>query len=48
MQNFVIIITYKDGVVEKQHLHGTIEQASKAMETYKRFPEVKSVVLRYK
>ena len=48
MENFIIIITYTDGQVEKQHLRGTIEQASKAMEIYKRFSEVKSVVLRYK
>ena len=48
MENFIIIITYKDGDVEHQHLRGTIEQASKAMEIYKRFSEVKSVVLQYK
>ena len=48
MQNFIIIITYKDGDVEKQHLRGTIEQASKAMEAYRLFAEVKSVVLQYK
>ena len=48
MQNFIIVITYKDGDVEKQHLRGTIEQASKAMEIYKLFSEVKSVVLQFK
>ena len=48
MENFIIIITYTDGQVEHQHLHGTIEQASKAMETYRLFSEVKSVVLQYK
>jgi hypothetical protein len=47
MENFIIIITYTDGQVEKQHLCGTIEQASKAMDIYKRFSEVKSVVLQY-
>ena len=48
MQNFIIVITYKDGQVEHQHLRGTIEQASKAMEIYRLFAEVKSVVLQYK
>ena len=48
MQNFIIVITYKDGDVEKQHLRGTIEQVSKAMETYRLFAEVESVVLQYK
>ena len=48
MQNFIITITYTDGQVEHQHLRGTIEQVSKAMETYKLFSEVKSVVLQYK
>ena len=48
MQNFIITITYTDGQVEHQHLRGTIEQASKAMETYRLFSEVKSVVLQCK
>ena len=47
MQNFRITITYKDGQVEYQHLHGTIEEASKTMDIYKRFSEVKNVVLEY-
>ena len=48
MQDFIIIITYKDGTVEKIPAHCTIELVSKAVEAYRLLAEVKNVVLQYK
>ena len=48
MQNFIIVITYKDSTVEKIPAHCTIEQIAKAVEAYKTAPSVKTVVLQYK
>ena len=48
MQNFIIIITYKDGTVEKIPAHCTIEQISKAVEAYRLLADVETVILQYK
>ena len=48
MQNFIIVITYKDGNVKNIYTYCTIEQASKAVEAYKTVPSIESVDLRYK
>ena len=46
--NFIITITYTDGIVEKIPAHCTIEQADWAVEAYRLLACVESVDLSYK
>ena len=48
MQNFIIVITYKDGTVRRQPLFGTIQQASAAIQGYAFVTTIDNVVLQFK
>ena len=48
MKRFIIVITYKNGNIKNQHLYGTIEQASQAIQAYSVMSTVESVYLKYK
>ena len=48
MQNFIIVITYKEGTVRRQPLFGTIQQASAAIQGYALVSTIDNVVLQYK
>jgi len=48
MQNFIIVITYKDGTVRRQPLFGTIQQASAAIQGYALVSTIDNVVLQFK
>ena len=48
MQNFIIIITYKDGTVRRQPLFGTIQQASAAIQCYALVTTIDNVFLQFK
>ena len=48
MQNFIIVITYKDGTIENIPAYCTIEQASQAVQAYSAMSTVESVYLKYK
>jgi len=48
MKNFIIVITYKDGTVEKIPAYCTIDQVSQAIQAYSFVSTVQSVYLKYK